>query len=44
MKGYLRQSHDGWAEGSSEPEHFITAGSRIIVFVYARFRKKGSNE
>lgn len=44
VKGYLRQSRAGWAEGSSEPEHFITAGNRIVVFVYARFRKKGSNE
>ena len=44
VKGYLRQSRAGWAEGSSEPERFITAGNRIVVFVYARFRKKGSNE
>jgi ketosteroid isomerase-like protein len=44
VKGYLRQSRAGWAEGTSEPEHFITAGNRIVVFVYARFRKKGSNE
>lgn len=41
---YLRQSRAGWAEGSSEPERFISAGNRIIVFVYARFRKQGSNE
>lgn len=44
VKGYLRQSRADWEEGSSEPERFITAGNRIVVFVYARFRPKGSNE
>ena len=38
------QSRAGWAEGSSEPEQFIVAGDRIVVFVCARFRPKGSNE
>jgi ketosteroid isomerase-like protein len=44
VKGYLTQSRAGWAEGSSEPERFITAGDRIVVFVHARFRLKGSGE
>lgn len=42
VKKYLMQSRAGWAEGSSEPERFITAGDRIIVFVRARFRPKES--
>jgi ketosteroid isomerase-like protein len=44
VKGYLTESRAGWAEGSSEPERFITAGDRIVVFVHARFRLKGKNE
>jgi ketosteroid isomerase-like protein len=28
----------------SEPEQFIPAGSRIVVFVHARVRPKNSNE
>lgn len=44
VKRYLTQSRAGWAEGSSEPEKFITAGDRIVVFVYARFRRRDSNE
>lgn len=44
VKRYLMQSRAGWAEGSSEPERFITAGHRIVVFVYAHFRRKDSNE
>jgi ketosteroid isomerase-like protein len=44
VKGYLMQSRADWAEGSSEPERFITAGERIVVFVHARFRLKGQSE
>lgn len=43
VKGYLRQSRSRWEEGNSTPEHFIAAGNRIVVFVFARFRAKGSN-
>jgi ketosteroid isomerase-like protein len=41
---YLSQSRANWAEGSSEPERFIVAGDKIIVFVHARARLKGSTE
>jgi ketosteroid isomerase-like protein len=44
VKKYLTQSRAPWAEGSSEPEQFITSGNRIVVFVHARFRPKGSTE
>lgn len=42
VEGYLRQSRSRWAEGSSKPERFIAAGDRIVVFVFARYRAKGS--
>jgi|SRR5882724_3914325 len=41
---YLSQSRANWAEGGSEPEQFIVAGDKIIVFVHARARLKGSTE
>jgi uncharacterized protein len=44
VKRYLTQSRAAWAEVSSEPERFITAGNRIVVFVHARVRPKGSNQ
>ena len=44
VKRYLTQSQAGWAQGSSEPEQFIPAGNRIVVFVHARFRLKGHND
>jgi uncharacterized protein len=43
-KHYLAQSRAAWAEVSSEPERFIAHGNRIVVFVHARVRAKGSNE
>ncbi|SRR5579871_4076167 len=44
VKGYLKQSRDGWAEGSSEPERFITSLDHIVVFVQARFRPKNRDQ
>ncbi len=44
VKRYLTQSRAAWAEVSSQPERFIPAGDRIVVFVHARVRAKGSNE
>ena len=41
---YLTQSRAGWAECSSEPERFIPAGNRMVVFVHARVRPKGSSQ
>lgn len=44
VKAYLSQSRANWAEGSSEPERFIVVGDKIIVYVHARARPKGSAE
>ena len=41
-KQYLTQSRASVAEVISEPEQFIPAGDRIVVFVYARVRPKDS--
>jgi ketosteroid isomerase-like protein len=43
-KQYLAQSRASWAEVISEPEQFIPAGNRIVVFVHARVRPKNSDE
>ncbi len=44
VAAYLTQSRAGWAEGGSDPERFIAAGDRMVVFVHARFLLKGSAE
>ena len=43
VKAYLTQSRAAWAEVTSEPERFIAGGDKIVVFVHARVRPKGSN-
>lgn len=43
-KQYLAQSRAGAAEVISKPEKFLTAGDRVVVFVYARVLPKGSNQ
>jgi ketosteroid isomerase-like protein len=42
-KQYLAQSRASAAQVISEPEQFIPAGNRIVVFVHARVLPKGSN-
>ncbi|HMD43170.1 MAG TPA: nuclear transport factor 2 family protein [Candidatus Acidoferrum sp.] len=44
VQAYLSQSRANWAEGSSEPEHFLIAGDKIIVFVHVRVRLRDSRE
>lgn len=41
---YLTQSRAAWADVQSEPERFIPAGDRIVVFVHARVRAHDSEE
>ena len=41
---YLANSRAGWEEGRSDPERLIPAGDRVVVFVRARFRPRGSAE
>jgi ketosteroid isomerase-like protein len=41
-KQYLTNSRSSVAEVISEPEQFIPAGDRIVVYVYARVRPKDS--
>lgn len=38
VKAHLSQGRGTWAEGSCEPERFIAAGDRIVVFLYVRVR------
>ncbi len=44
VKAYLSQSRAAWAEIDSEPERFIVAGDKIIVFVHVRARPKDGAE
>jgi ketosteroid isomerase-like protein len=41
---HLAQARATWAEGSCEPERFIVAGDKIIVFAHVRVRLKHEME
>ena len=40
VEAHLSKARETWAEGSCEPEQFIVAGDKIIVFAYVRVRLK----
>ena len=44
VEALLSESRARWAEGSCEPERFIVAGDRIIVFVHVHVRLKDETE
>jgi uncharacterized protein len=44
VEAHLAQARGSWAEGSCEPERFIVAGDKIIVFVDVRARLKHEAE
>jgi uncharacterized protein len=44
VTAHISKGRGTWAEGSCEPERFIVAGDRIIVFIYVRVRLKTETE
>src|SRR5262245_8348542 len=44
VTAHLAQARGNWAEGSCEPERFITAGGKIIVFAHVHVRLKHEKE
>lgn len=38
VEAHFSQARATWAEGSCEPERFVVAGDKIIVFVHVRVR------
>jgi len=44
VKAHLSRARETWAEGSCEPERFIVAGDKIVVFDRVRVRLKHETE
>jgi ketosteroid isomerase-like protein len=44
VKAHLEQGRGTWAEGSCEPERFIVAGDKVVVFLHVRVRLEGQSE
>jgi ketosteroid isomerase-like protein len=43
VEAHIARARAGWAEGSCEPERFLAAGDRIVVFVRVRVRLAGES-
>lgn len=44
VTAHVSKGRGTWAEGSCEPERFIVAGDRVIVFIHVRVRLKTETE
>ena len=44
VEAHLSKARETWAEGSCEPEQFIVAGDKIVVFLHVRVRLKDNTE
>ena len=44
VEAHISKARETWAEGSCEPEQFIVAGDKIVVFLYVRVRLKDHTE
>jgi ketosteroid isomerase-like protein len=44
VKAHLSQGRGTWAEGTCEPEEFIAAGDKVVVFLYVHVRLKNKTE
>lgn len=44
VEAHFIKGRGTWAEGSCEPERFIGAGDKVIVFVHVRVRQKDKSD
>jgi hypothetical protein len=44
VAAHLSRARETWAEGSCEPERFIVAGDKVIVFAHVHVRLKHETE
>ena len=44
LEAHLTKARATWAEGSCEPERFVTVGDKVVVFIYVHVRLKHETE
>jgi uncharacterized protein len=44
VQEHVTRGRSTWAEGTCEPEKFLANGDRIVVYLHARVRLKGSTD
>lgn len=42
VREHVTRGRASWAEGTCEPERFLVRGAKVVVYLHARVRKKGS--
>jgi uncharacterized protein len=42
VQEHVTRGRGSWAEGTCEPERFLVNGNKVVVYLHARVRKKGS--
>ena len=44
VQEHVRTGRGSWAEGSCEPEKFLTKGDKVVVYLFAWVRLKGATD
>ena len=44
VQAHVTKGRGTWAEGTCEPEKFLVNGDRVVVYLHARVRLKGSTD
>jgi ketosteroid isomerase-like protein len=44
VQAHVTKGRGTWAEGSCEPEKFLASGDKVVVYLHARVRPKGSTK
>ncbi len=44
MQAQVAQGRGTWAEGTCDPEEFLTKADKVVVYLHARVRLKATNE
>src|SRR3954465_233627 len=44
VQEHVRKGRGTWAEGTCDPEKYLVNGDKVVVYLHARVRRKGSTE
>ncbi|MEO6185652.1 MAG: nuclear transport factor 2 family protein [Steroidobacteraceae bacterium] len=44
VREHVRKGRGTWAEGTCDPEQYLSNGDKVVVYLHARVRLHGSNE
>ena len=44
VQAHVTKGRGAWAEGTCDPEEFLVNGNKVVVYLHARVRMKGSTD